>query len=259
MGIKYKTEKDIDIMREGGKIHARILKEVAKKVKPGVRTDTLNTYAEKLIDEAGGTASFLGYQPYDAKKPYPASLCVSINEEIVHGIPNEGDGRILFEGDIVTLDLGLTYKGLITDAAITVSVGKISKEAEGLMRATKEALDKGINAMRLHGHIGDIGEAVMQVAIKYGFGVVEGLSGHGVGYSVHEEPYVPNKANRGEGPELKEGLVIAIEPMFSLGSRDIKKLSDGYTFITRDKSLSAHFEHTVVVGYDSKIEILTKI
>src|SRR3989344_1066139 len=256
--IKYKTEEEIAIMREGGKIHARILKEVAKKVKSGVKTDALNTYAEGLIDEAGGTASFLGYQPYDAKKPYPASLCVSINEEIVHGIPNDGGGRILFEGDIVTLDLGLTYKGLITDAAITVPVGKIDKRAEELMRATKEALDKGINAMRLHGHIGDIGDAIMQVAIKYGFGVVEGLSGHGVGYSVHEEPYVPNKANRCEGPELKEGLVIAIEPMFSLGSRDIKKLSDGYTFITRDKSLSAHFEHTVAMGYDGKIEILTK-
>ena len=256
--IKYKTEEEIAIMREGGKIHARILKEVAKKVKSGVKTDALNTYAEGLIDEAGGTASFLGYQPYDAKKPYPASLCVSINEEIVHGIPNDGGGRILFEGDIVTLDLGLTYKGLITDAAITVPVGKIDKRAEELMRATKEALDKGINAMRLHGHIGDIGDAIMQVAIKYGFGVVEGLSGHGVGYSVHEEPYVPNKANRGEGPELKEGLFIAIEPMFSLGSRDIKKLSDGYTFITRDKSLSAHFEHTVAMGYDGKIEILTK-
>jgi len=259
VGIKYKTEEEIEIMREGGKIHARILKEVAKKVKAGVRTSELNSYAEKLIDEAGGTASFLGYQPYDAKKPYPASLCVSINEEIVHGIPNEGDGRILFEGDLVTLDLGLTYKGLITDAAITLPVGKISKEAEELMRATKEALDRGIVAMRLGGHIGDIGDAVMQVAIKYGFGIVEGLSGHGVGYDVHEEPYVPNKANRGEGPELKAGLVIAIEPMFSLGSRNIKKLSDGYTFITRDKSLSAHFEHTVVMGYDGKVEILTKL
>ena len=257
--IKYKTEEEIAIMREGGKIHARILKEVAKKVKSGVKTDALNTYAEGLIDEAGGTASFLGYQPYDAKKPYPASLCVSINEEIVHGIPNDGGGRILFEGDLVTLDLGLTYKGLITDAAITLPVGKISKEAEELMRATKEALDRGIVAMRLGGHIGDIGDAVMQVAIKYGFGIVEGLSGHGVGYDVHEEPYVPNKANRGEGPELKAGLVIAIEPMFSLGSRNIKKLSDGYTFITRDKSLSAHFEHTVVMGYDGKVEILTKL
>ena len=197
--IKYKTEEEIAIMREGGKIHARILKELAKKVKPGVKTDALNTYAEELIDEAGCTASFLGYQPYDAKEPYPAALCVSINEEIVHGIPNEG-GCILFEGDIVSLDLGLTYKNLITDAAITLPVGKISKEAEMLIRATKEALNRGIKAMRLHGHIGDIGDAIMQIAMKYEFGIIEGLSGHGVGYSVHEEPFVPNRALRGEGP-----------------------------------------------------------
>jgi len=257
--IKYKTEEEIAIMREGGKIHARILKEVAKKVNPGVKTDTLNNYAEQLIDEAGATASFLGYQPADAKRPYPAALCVSINEEIVHGIPNDGNERILFEGDIVSLDLGLTYKNFITDAAITVPVGKISKEAQALIVATKEALERGIKAMRLRGHIGDIGDAIMQIAKKHGFGIIEGLSGHGVGYSVHEEPFVPNKAKRGEGPELREGLVIAIEPMFSLGSRDIKRLSDGYTFITRDKSLSAHFEHTVVVGYGGKIEVLTKI
>lgn len=259
MAIKYKTEEEIAIMREGGKIHARILKEVAKKVKPGIKTDALNDYAEQLLDEAGCTASFLGYQPYDAKRPFPAALCVSINEEIVHGIPNDGNARILFEGDIVSLDLGVTYKGFVTDAALTVPVGKVDKKAEMLIQATKEALDRAITAMRLHGHIGDIGDAVMQVAKKNNLGIIEGLSGHGVGYSVHEEPYVPNKAKRGEGPELKEGLVIAIEPMLSLGSRDIKRLSNGYTFITRDKSLSAHFEHTVAVGYDGKIEILTKL
>ncbi len=258
MGIRYKTEEEIEIMKEGGAIHARILREVAKKVFPGVKTDELNAYAEKLIDEAGGVASFFGYQPMDAKRPYPASLCVSINEEIVHGIPNEGGGKILFEGDIVTLDLGLTYKGLITDAAITVPVGRVDKKSEELVSATKEALNKGIAAMRVGGHIGDIGAAVMEVAIRHGFGVVEGLSGHGVGYSVHEEPFVPNRAKRGEGPELRPGLVIAIEPMFSLGSREIKKLSDGYTYRTADKSLSAHFEHTVAVGYDGKIIILTK-
>jgi len=257
MAIRYKTEEEIEKMKVGGKIHARILQEVAKKVKPGVKTDELNTYAERLIDEAGCTASFLGYQPADAKRPYPASLCVSINEEIVHGIPNEGGGKILFEGDIVTLDLGLTYEGLITDAAITVPVGRIDKKAEELLSATKEALNRGITAMRLGGHIGDIGDAILQIAMKHNLGIVEGLSGHGVGYSVHEEPFVPNRAKRGEGPELRLGLVIAIEPMFTLGSRDIKKLSDGYTFITRDKSLSAHFEHTVAVTKKG-IEVLTK-
>lgn len=255
--IKYKTPEEIEIMREGGKIHAQILKEVAKRVKPGVKTDELNDLAEGLIDEAGCTAAFLGYQPADAKHPYPAALCVSINEEIVHGIPNDGNERLLFEGDVVTLDLGLTYQGLITDAAITVPVGKITEEAAILIRATREALDRGISAMRLRGHVGDIGAAVMEVAVKYKLGIIEGLSGHGVGYSVHEEPFVPNRAKRGEGPELREGMVLAIEPMLSLGSRDIKRLADGYTYITRDKSLSAHFEHTVAVTKNG-IEILTK-
>lgn len=257
--IRYKTEDEIAVMREGGKIHAKILKEVAKKVKPGVKTSELNNYAERLIDEAGCTASFLGYQPDGTDGPFPAALCVSINEEIVHGIPNGKESQILFEGDIVSLDLGVTYQGFVTDSAVTVPVGKISEEAKKLMIATKEALDKGIAAMRPKGHIGDIGAAVMEVAKRHGFGVIEGLSGHGVGYSVHEEPFVPNRAKKGEGPELHEGLVIAIEPMLSLGSRDIKLLSNNWTFITRDKSLSAHFEHTVAVGYDGKVEVLTKL
>ncbi|NLE07351.1 MAG: type I methionyl aminopeptidase [Parcubacteria group bacterium] len=257
--IRYKTEDEIAIMREGGKIHAQILKELGKKIKPGIRTGELNDYAERLIDEAGCTASFLGYAPKGVRQPFPAALCVSINEEIVHGIPNGDDDRLLLEGDIVSLDLGVTYQGFVTDAAITAPVGKISEEAETLIRATKEALDRGISSMRLRGHIGDIGASVMEVAMKYGFGVIEGLSGHGVGYGVHEEPFVPNRAMRGEGPEIKPGLVIAIEPMLSTGSRDIKLLSNDWTFITRDRSLSAHFEHTVAVGYDGKIEVLTKL
>ncbi len=256
--IRLKSEEDIAILREGGKIHAKILAEVAKKVKPGVKTEELNDYAEKLIDEAGCTASFLGYKPQGVKRPYPASLCVSVNEEIVHGIPNGDNNRILFEGDIVTLDLGLTYNKMITDAAITVPVGKISEEASTLIRGTKEALDRAIKNMRVGGHIGDIGAEVMEVAVKYDLGVVEGLAGHGVGYKVHESPFVPNRAERGEGPELVPGLVIAIEPMLSLGSREIKLLSDGYTYITRDKSLSAHFEHTVAVT-KTGIEVLTRI
>lgn len=255
--IRYKTEEEIEIMREGGKIHAKILAEVAKKVKPGIKTGELNDYAEKLIDEAGCSAAFLGYRSRDAKRPYPASLCTSINEEIVHGIPNEDNNRILFEGDIISLDMGLVYKDMITDMSVTVPVGKIKEEAQKLVSAAREALDKGIKAMRVRGHIGDIGAAIMEVAERHGLGVIEGLAGHGVGYSVHEEPFVPNKAERGEGPELKPGLVIAIEPMFSLGSRDIKQLSDGYTFITRDKSLSAHFEHTVAVTKNG-IEVLTR-
>lgn len=257
--IKYKTEEEIAIMQKGGNIHAGILKEVAKKVKPGIKTGVLNAYAEQLIDEAGCTAAFLGYQPKGAREPFPAALCVSINEEIVHGIPNGDEDRILFEGDIVSLDLGVTYEKLITDASITVPVGKISDKAATLIRATHEALEAAIRATRPHGHIGDIGDAVMHIAMKYDLGVINDLAGHGVGYNVHEEPFVPNKAKRGEGPELKPGLVIAIEPMFSLGSREIKLLSNDYTFITRDKSLSAHFEHTIAIGYDGKVKVLTKL
>jgi methionyl aminopeptidase len=261
--IRYKTEEEIDVLREGGKVHSRILKELSRKVAPLVKTSDLNDYAEMLIDQAGATPAFLGYKPRGAKRPYPASLCVSINEEIVHGIPNEG-GRVLEEGDIVTLDLGLSYfrEGdpsikMITDSAITVAVGKISPEKQKLIKATEDALFAGIKSMKLGGNVGDIGAGIMEVANRAGFSIVEGLCGHGVGYSVHEEPFVPNEAMRGTGPELLPGLVIAIEPMLSLGSPKIKLMDDGYTYVTRDKSVSAHFEHTVVVT-KSGIEIVTK-
>jgi methionyl aminopeptidase len=256
MAIRYKTEEEIAIMREGGRIHAKILKELAKKVKAGVKTSDLNNYAEKLIDEAGATAAFLGYKPAGAKKPYPASLCVSINEEIVHGIPSHQ--RILKEGDIVSLDLGLKYNGMITDSAITVPVGRVDESGMKLIRATEEALNTGIKAMKVGGHIGDIGAAIMQVAERTEFQIAEDLSGHGVGYDVHEEPFVSNFGKVGEGPELKPGMVIAIEPMFVEGKSAVKALKDGYTYVTRDGSRAAHFEHTVAVTKKG-IEVLTKI
>jgi len=254
--IRLKTEEDIEKLRESGRINATILAEVAKKVKAGVKASELNTYAEKLIDEAGVTAAFLGYQPMGVNIPYPASLCVSINEEVVHGIPSED--KVLKEGDIVTLDLGISFEGMITDHAITVPVGKIDGEGAKLIKATKEAINAGISALKLGGHIGDFGAEVMKVAEKYGFNVAEDLSGHGVGYNVHEEPFVPNMAERGEGPELKEGLVIAVEPMFCLGKGAVRCLSDEYTYVTRDKSRSAHFEHTIAFTKKG-VEILTKI
>lgn len=260
--IRYKTEEEITILREGGKIHARILKELAKKVKPGVKASDLNTYAEKLIDEAGCSAAFLGYTPKGAKRPYPASLCVSINEEVVHGIPNElnknGENKILKDGDIVTLDLGLSYHGMITDAAITLPVGKVDNIGLKLIRATEEALAVGIKAMRVGGHIGDIGSEIIKVAEKYGFSIAEDLAGHGVGYSVHEEPFVPNAGAKGEGPELVERLIIAIEPMFCEGDGATKCLKDGYTYVTGDGKRAAHFEHTVVMTIKG-VEVLTKM
>lgn len=243
-------------MREGGKRHSYILEKVAAKVVPGLSTQELEDYARELIKEGGDSAAFLNYTPRGAKRPYPASLCVSVNNEIVHGIPNE-DALILQEGDIVALDLGLVHQGLITDSAVTVAVGKISEENRKLLEHTKEALALGIKAAKGGGYVGDIGEAIGSFARGLGYGLCEGLAGHGVGYKVHEDPFVPNEGKRGAGELLKPGMVIAIEPMLTLGTDRIVLGVDGYTYKTADGSNSAHFEHTVAITDGDPI-ILTK-
>ena len=253
--IKLKTKEDIAILREGGKRHAFILKEVASMVRPGLHTQQLEDRARELIAEGGDKAAFLDYTPAGSKRPYPAALCVSINDAIVHGIPNEGD-KILNEGDIVSLDLGLVHKGLVTDAAVTVPVGKISSELAQLLEVTKKALMAGIKAAKGGKRIGDISSAIELTGIPYKYGIVEELSGHGVGYDVHEDPYVPNFGDAGVGAVLKPGTVIAIEPMFNLGTKEIYLDDDGYTYRTADGKPSAHFEHTVVIT-KSGAEILT--
>ena len=253
--IRIKTKEDIAILREGGRRHGAILRKLVTMVKPGVRTAELNRQAEKLIKEGGDTASFLNYKPYGADRPYPASLCVSVNDEIVHGIPTEND-RELKEGDIVTLDLGLTHRGMITDAAITVPVGSVSPEVAELLVVTKEAMLAGIKAAKGGKRTGDIGNAIEIIGVAHGYGVVEDLSGHGVGYEVHEDPYVPNYGDVGKGEVLKPGMVIAIEPMFNLGTKDIRLANDGYTYCTADGKYSAHFEHTVLIT-KGDAEILT--
>jgi methionyl aminopeptidase len=255
--VTIKTPKEINILREGGKRLAAILREVAKEVKPGVSTATLNTKAEELIKKAGDTSAFLNYSPRGARRPYPASLCVSVNDEVVHGIPNEKP-KILKDGDIVSLDLGLVHKKLITDHAITVAVGTISKEAQTLLDITKKALDVGIAAILPGAKTGDIGYAIQTYVGPYKLGIIEELSGHGVGYAVHEDPFVPNYGAPGEGVVLKPGMVIALEPMLTLGTHEIKLARDGYTYKTKDGSLAAHFEHTVVIT-DTGAEILTKV
>src|ERR1035437_4006311 len=254
--ITIKNSEDIEMLKEGGKRHAFILAELAKMVDVAVSTFALNECAVKLLKEGGDKASFLNYTPDGAKRPYPAALCVSINDEIVHGIPNEHP-RILKDGDVVTLDLGLTHQGMITDSAITVGVGKISIEDKKLIEATKEALYAGIKVAKGGKHIGDIGYAVEQVALRTGFAVAEGLAGHGVGYKVHEDPYVPNTGTRGVGEELQPGMVIAIEPMLCVGKGDIVLEKDGYTFSTKDGKNSAHFEHTILITEGEPV-ILTK-
>ncbi len=255
--ITIKTEKDIKVLREGGKRLAWILREVAKKVAPGVTAAELNDYAMKLTEDGGDKPAFLNYRPYGAKRAYPAALCVSINEEVVHGIPNEEE-KVLKEGDIVSLDMGLIHEGLITDSAITVPVGKVSPELEKLMNMTREALAVAIKAARGGNHIGDIGFAIERLIRPHGYGIVEDLCGHGVGYKVHEDPFVPNFGERGKGDKLKPGMVIAIEPMLNLGTSRVKIMKDGYTYKTADEQPSAHFEHTIVIT-KGDAEIITQL
>lgn len=253
--VTIKTQEEIEILREGGKRLAFILRELEKMVAPGVSTKALDDRARELALEGGDELSLLHYKPYGAKRPYPASMCVSINDEVVHGIPSED--RILKEGDIVGLDFCITHKGMVVDSAITVPVGKIDDEAKTLLKVTREALQKGIEAARGGARIGDIGYAIETFATSRGFSNAEGLAGHGVGYAVHEEPYVPNTGKKGTGILLKPGMVIAIEPMLNIGTGKIKLDQDGYTFRTRDGKRSAHFEHTVAIT-DGPPIVLTK-
>lgn len=252
--IKLKTQEDIEILREGGRRHAEILRLVAEKVKPGISAKELDDFAYKLVKDGGDEPAFLNYTPEGVSYPYPASLCVSVNDEVVHGIPLEE--IILDEGDIVSLDLGLKHKGLITDSAITVPVGKIDNKAQDLINITKKALMVGIEAAKPGNTTGDIGYAIEEFVKKTGYGIVKILSGHGVGYSVHEDPYVPNYGNPGEGEKLVPGMVLALEPMLNLGSGEVCSTEDEYTYVTEDGSLSAHFEHTIVITEEGA-EILT--
>jgi methionyl aminopeptidase len=255
MAIKLKSAQDIEILREGGKRHAFILNEIAKAVKPGVSTKDLDDMAAKLIAEGGDKSAFLGYKPYGAKRPFPASICLSVNDAVVHGIPNE-EPYIFKEGDIVSIDIGLVHKGLITDMAITVPVGKISKEDIKLLRETKKALDLAIKQAKAGNTTGHIGEAVELYIAPQGYGIVEELAGHGVGYKVHEDPYVPNYGVAGEGEKLVPGMVIAIEPIVNEGTKEIYLDKDGYTYRTADRKNSAHFEVTVVIT-EKGCEVLT--
>lgn len=254
MQIYIKTKEEIEILREGGKRLAKIMQEVIKKVKPGISTQELNDYALKLIREAGDKPSFLNYKSRPSDKPYPASLCTSINDEIVHCIPK--NNRILKEGDIISLDLGLNHRGLFTDHAVTVPVGKISKKDQKLIEDTKKALEIGIWAARGGATVGDIGHAIESFVNKK-YGIVRELAGHGVGKKVHEDPYVPNYGEKGQGQKLIPGMVIAIEPMLNLGGDEIEA-PDNYTIRTADRTRSAHFEHTILIT-SGEAEVLTKI
>ena len=249
MTIPIKTLKEISLMREGGRILATVMKELEKEVRPGITTEELNKKAEKLILKYGAQPSFKGYQGY------PATLCTSINEEIVHGVPSE---RILKEGDIISLDLGVFYKGFHADMALTLAVGEVDPEVRRLIRVTKKALKRGIKKARPGNTFGDIGNTIQRYVESQGFNVIRDLAGHGIGRELHEEPLVLNYGKRRKGPKIKEGMVFCIEPMVSMGDWRIEKTKDGFGYKTVDNSLSCHFEHTIAITKEGP-QILTQI
>jgi methionyl aminopeptidase len=253
--IRLKSKEEIETMKEGGRRHALILRKLADMVGPGVTSWDLDQKAVELVKDFGDTASFLNYTPEGVSYPYPATVCISVNEEVVHGIPSKD--VVFQEGDLVSIDLGLTHDGLITDGAITVAVGIVDSKIQHLMDITKKALEIGIEKAVVGNTVGDIGEAIGSFAEEQKLGIIRVLSGHGVGYAVHEDPYVPNFGKKGQGEKLVAGMVLAIEPMFTLGGEEVVDLEDEYTYITEDGSLSAHFEHTIAITEEGPV-ILTK-
>jgi len=247
--ISIKTPEEIKMMAEGGKRLAEIMKELEKMVKPGIATKELDRAAEALILKSGGKPSFKGYQGF------PATLCTSVNEEIVHVIPSE---RKLKEGDTISLDVGMKYKGFHSDMAVTLPVGEVSLEAQRLIRVTKKALKRGIKKTKAGNTFGDISNTIQRYVENQGYNVVKELCGHGIGKEIHEEPQILNYGKRRTGPEIKEGMVFCLEPMVTVGHWKLKKMEDGQGYETADGSLSCHFEHMIAVTNDG-IKILTVI
>lgn len=245
--IILKSSREIALMREAGRIVAQVHAAIRDAIRPGVTTRELDQLAEEQIRRAGGIPTFKGY------RGYPACICASVNDEVVHGIPGP---RRLQEGDIVAIDLGVTYKGYVADAAYTWPVGQVSPEAARLLRVTQEALERAIAQCWPGKHLGDIGHAVQSYVEAHGFNVVRDYTGHGIGANMHEDPQVPNYGRPGTGVQLRAGMVLAIEPMVNAGTWEVRTLPDRWTVVTVDGSYSAHFEHTVAIT-DHGPEVLT--
>lgn len=252
--ITRRSRNELDLMRSACRTVGEILLRLAELVRPGITTEDLDRYAEEWTLESGATPAFKGYQV--GPNVYPSTLCVSINEEVVHGMPSPR--RHLAEGDIVGLDFGVVRGGYYGDSAITLGVGKTSEKADDLIRITREALDKGIEQMHVGNRIRDISEAIQNHAEASGYGVVRDFVGHGIGQRLHEEPQVPNYVGRGQNPRLKEGMVLAVEPMVCEGTYEVEVLDDGWTAVTRDRKLAAHFEHSIAITEDGP-EVLTRV
>jgi methionyl aminopeptidase len=240
--IVCRSAAELEKMRAAGRLVGSVLTALGKAVAPGVTTGELDAIAEKLIRDAGATPAFKGYHGY------PATICASVNDEVIHGIPSRT--RALEEGDVISIDVGAQLDGYFGDSAITLPVGRVSEAAATLLRVTEESLYRAIETVKPGGRVSDIGHAVQAHVERAGFSVVREFVGHGIGQQMHEEPQVPNYGEAGRGPRLSEGMVLAIEPMVNAGKPAVKVLSDGWTAVTRDHSLSAHFEHTVAVTAD---------
>jgi methionyl aminopeptidase len=253
MELELKSKEDLEHMRRAGRIVAEVLERLQAEVKPGVTTLDLDRIAEEMTRKRGASPAFKGYAV--GGRTFPASLCVSVNDEVVHGIPS---ARTLQDGDIVGLDFGVVVEGYYGDAAVTVAVGRISKVAEHLVRATRESLWQAIGAVRVGNRVGDLSHAIQSHAEGAGLSVVREFVGHGIGRHLHEEPQVPNFGEPGRGRLLREGMVLAIEPMLNLGEPGVVVKQDGWTAVTRDGSLSAHFEHSVAVTADGPV-VLTAL
>jgi methionyl aminopeptidase len=248
MGIIIKSDEEIATMRQAGRMVATVLEILSEQVKPGMKTKELDIAAERELKRLGGKPSFKGY------RGFPASLCVSVNDEIVHGIPGE---RVLNEGDIVSLDFGAIYHGFQGDAAVTVPVGKVSPAAKRLIEATRGSLEAGMAAAHPGATLGDVSAAIQNHAESRGYSVVREYTGHGIGREMHEDPQIPNFGSPGTGPVLKKGMTLALEPMLSTGDWHTRVAGDHWTVLTADGSLSAHFEHTIAIN-DSEPEVLTR-
>ncbi len=248
MAVSIKSEREIGLMRDSGKILAEVHARLGEAIRPGMTTLDIDRLGEKLIRSYGCVPNFLNYNGF------PASICVSVNEQVVHGIPT--DDRILKEGDIVSLDAGLIYKGYHSDAARTHAVGKISEEAKLLIERTKQSFFEGIKAAVENGHLFDISNRIDSYISQFGYGIVRELVGHGIGTKLHEDPQIPNFAQRRKGLKLKAGMTLAVEPMINMGRCDVEWLADDWTVVSADGSLSAHYENTILVT-DGEPEILT--
>ena len=248
MAVTIKSAREIELMREAGRLLALVHEELAKIIRPGISTKDIDRACEEMFRSDGCTPNFLNYQGY------PGSVCVSVNEEVVHGIPT--DRHIIQEGDIVSLDTGLIYQGYHSDAARTHAVGEVSSEAQKLMDVTKQSFFEGIKMAKAGNHLFDISNAIDAYIRPYGYGIVRDLVGHGIGTHLHEEPEIPNFAQRRRGLRLQPGMTLAIEPMVNLGTADVRWMKDGWTVISADHSLSAHYENTILIT-EGEPEILT--